>query len=241
MAPRKGSSLESPVTIRTLIQPRKLAVTNRRMWLMASFYKKRGAILVPSLVSVLTVALIAGCTGANDKKPEGRKMDRKNAVGPRSERASPNRLLCGNDYEAFRPGRLKRAILGDVQWRGNFEMACEHQGKSVSAISYGLLASDCSEGLERDANAEKDVVWAIFVDDKFVKFVEWPPSEMEEYDYEGTKASRPKAIRVGDCRCLIRAAEGKPVNIVELERAIKKETSDSLAYRPRLDCGLAAP
>jgi hypothetical protein len=122
------------------------------------------------------------------------------ALDPR--RPSATYLLEPEDYDKFRPGRPKVDVLEDVRWRGNLEMATEYKGKSASAISYGICGSPLTGGGE--------IVWAIFVGEKFEKFVRWP-----EWG-EGP-------IKVGDFGRLIRAIESDPVSIRNLEEAIKAE------------------
>lgn len=115
-------------------------------------------------------------------------------------------------------------IFEAVQWRGNLMMACECKGRSVYAASYGLLATDYSRNLERDSNAQKGTVYAIFLADKFAKFVKRPgffPSEKEEIEIEGTKASRAKPIKIGDFRWLIRYLESESVNIGDVQEEIR--------------------
>jgi hypothetical protein len=150
---------------------------------------------------------------------------------------SVNDFLYASDIEAFRPGRSMDDILEDVQWRGHFLWGCEHKGKSAYAIAYGLLAGDYSKGLERDPGAQRGAVYAMFVDDTFVKFVkrgQLLPGEKEEYEIEGTKANRAKPIKVGDFRWLIRLLESEPVNI----RHVQEEVRAKPARSSRIDWGL---
>lgn len=183
-----------------------------------------------SLLFTLLLATIAGCDSPREKKSGGERVDCRKTSGLHTELTSANDYLDASDLEKFRPGRSKNDILKDVQWRGNFLMACMNKGKNVCAIAYKLL-------FDGPSSDRGKVVWAIFVDDKFVKFVPWQKGDMEEVPYEGTMRSRPKPIKVGDCYgWLIRAVESAPVNIADLEKEVK-----SLAPPPsQIDPGLTA-
>ena len=141
--------------------------------------------------------------------------------------ASAHRLLGEADLAKFDTGKTSTEILKEIQWRGNFEMASKHNGKSVAAISYELFAADPKQN-------DGEVVWAIFVDEKFVKFVEWPEWEMETVYIDGTPASRPKPIKPGSFKRLIRAFESESINIPDL----KKKALARTAPRTRTDLGL---
>lgn len=122
-------------------------------------------------------------------------------------------LLSSGDYEKFRPGRSKADILNDVQWRGNFEQAAPYNGKSVSLISYGLFGGPLSD--------HGTGVLAVFVDDKFEKFVRCPEGNAK--------------IKVGDFSFLGRAIESDPVSILDLEKEMK-----NLEVPRQTDWGLTA-
>jgi len=148
-----------------------------------------------------------------EKSKTGRKK-KENEQPQETELLSSNYLLGPEDYEKFRPGRSKVDLLNAVQWRGNFQMATEYKGDIVSAIDYGFLGGYLSKrgyGL-----------WAIFVDDKFVKFVQWP-----EWDDDHGK--------VGDFRRLIRAVESEPASISDLDKEAKAAKVPS-----QIDPGLTA-
>jgi hypothetical protein len=126
---------------------------------------------------------------------------------------SATRLLGNDDVEKFRPGRPTDEILNDVQWRGNFEMACRREGRSTSAISYELFTDDL-------AGDGGEVVWAIFVDDKFQKFVEWPKPGMETVEKKGSRYSQFIKIKIGEFPRLVRADATKALNIPELAKQV---------------------
>lgn len=166
----------------------------------------------------LTLTSLCGCTRSGGEKAVGKGGKRDGGDRPiDAELTSANYLLTPEDYDEFRPGRPKDEILKALQWWGNFEEATEYKGKSVSAISYGLFGGPFSDrGI---------AIWAIFVDDKFEKFVRWP-----EWD------DGPLKIKIGDHRMLIRAVESEPVNIA----ALKKEMEASPAPPSETDPGLTA-
>ena len=164
---------------------------------------------------------LAGCLQNTNKRTEERRVGREDNIESDSPGVSSSELLFEEDIEKFRTGRSLDDILNDVQWRGLLIMACEHDRTKYSALTYGLLSKDYSKGLERDRNAEKDGVHAIFVDGKFLKFVNFVPAEMEAVDYKGTKWNRPRPIRVGDCGWLLKAVQGEPINVADVQKQVK--------------------
>ncbi len=75
--------------------------------------------------------------------------------------------------------------------------------------------------LKRPSKRGGEVVFAIFVDDKFVKFVKWFPAERIHVPYEGTTRSYPKPIKIGNVQWLIRAVESGAANIADLEKEFR--------------------
>jgi hypothetical protein len=141
-------------------------------------------------------------------------------------------LLRAEQSEKFQRGRSLDDILNDIGWRGNFTEAAVYDGKNVCSILYMLLP----EGAPHDERGE----WllALFVDNKFTKFVRPPepaPDEMElRYDPVLERDTPvPKPIKVGDATFLIRATESGPVNVAE----VQKEWKDN-PYKPRSDMDL---
>ena len=186
---------------------------------------------------ILTLMLASlGCAKAGDKNPGARQTrgrDKSNLSKKLSSLNSAHQGLLVADLDQFRPGRPKGDILTDVNWRGHFYMAAEHRGKTVCATIYELSPAG--------PNDKGGVwVWAIFVDDTFVKFVKEPatlPGDMETVDHRGTPWSRPKAFKAGDTRFLIRAVDGNAVTSADL----KKEVESLPAPREQhVDPGLAA-
>ena len=146
-------------------------------------------------------------------------MSDKNRLGVRAEQQSASALLSSSDYAAFAPGRSKTEILNKLNWRGNFQTATKYKGKSVTAISYGLHGGPLSSnGCE---------IWAVFIDDKFERFVKPPPG-----DPEWAKTPR---FEIGDFGYLIRATESDAVRIADLDKEIEAHPAPS-----HVDWGLTA-
>ena len=62
-----------------------------------------------------------------------------------TDASSADYMLSDEDYDVFRPGKSKDEILGGLHWRGNLEMATEHKGCIVCAISYGVFGGPFSQ------------------------------------------------------------------------------------------------
>ncbi|HEV2969135.1 MAG TPA: hypothetical protein VGY55_04035 [Pirellulales bacterium] len=169
---------------------------------------------------MLAIAFLSGCGGApSDNKAKDENLSHTDSLGGRAEPQSASALLSSADYAAFRPGRSKTEILNELDWRGNFQTATEYNGKSASAISYGVDGGPLSN------NGRE--IWAIFVDDKFEKLVEPPPGNPEW-------AKTPR-IEIGDFGYLKRATESNAVRIADLEKEIAAHPAPS-----HVDWGLTA-
>jgi hypothetical protein len=164
--------------------------------------------------------------------------------GPRAELDSANYYLTSRDLDKFLPGRAMDDVLKDVQWRGDFELAATYKGNNACSIMYFLLPRGATiphPWVAGYLQFPGEWLWAIFIDGKFAKFVKPPPplpEEVEEYydrAYE-RNMRRPRPIKVGDTRFLIRAVNSPPVNIVDLEKKI----SDTPPARSHVDPGLTA-
>lgn len=170
----------------------------------------------PPLGSAFLLIIIFSCTPgcAESGGPEARdkaRSDEERAIrgdnveeSMGNEISSADYMLSDEDFDAFRRGRSKDDILRDLQWRGNLEMATEHKGSSVHAISYGIFGGPFGN------DPRGDIIWAIFVDSKFKKFVDWP---------EWGEAK----IKVGDFGRLIQALEKEPLDIADLRKKINTE------------------
>ncbi len=162
-------------------------------------------------IALATATLtLSGCAELGGAEPDGT-TDQASANAP-----SANDLLTMADVEKFQPGRSIDDILKDINWRGNLSMACDHQGKSLAAIHYQLFVPPGSQGFDGEPVA------AIFVDDKFVKFVEPPGGEMETVDQGDLKRSRPKPVPIGHYGWLLEAVEADALDILELEKQVKE-------------------
>jgi hypothetical protein len=151
----------------------------------------------------IVLAFLVGCTKPSDELPANAHAEReKKSAKAATEPSSSDYVLSAGDVEQFRSGRPKDEILEDVHWRGNFEMGTEHDGHDVCAISFGLFGGPFGE------DPRGTIVWAVFVDDKFQKFVEWPEGNEEP-------------LKVGEFSELILALQGKPVSVSDLEKEAK--------------------
>lgn len=169
---------------------------------------------IKEILASLRWLLVAGCycafpacdSASNPSEPPaGNALKAASSKEPiMKESMSSSYLLWPPDFGKFRKGRPMDELLKDVAWRGNLEMATRHGGKDISAISYGLLGGPFS-------NSEGGtVVWALFVNRKFDKFVEWPQWN------DGR-------IRVGDFQRLVRALQGEPVDVARITGAAKPQ------------------
>jgi hypothetical protein len=124
---------------------------------------------------------------------------------------SAHGYLAIADLDKFQPGRSRSDILKDLHWRADSVEMADCKGRALCAITYGLL----SDGQQRDEC--KVFLHALFVNNKFVKFIDWLPN-VEEVPYHGTTRSISKRVRVGDCSWLSRAVEAKPMTIENLRK-----------------------
>jgi hypothetical protein len=179
--------------------------------------------------ALLACTLLSGCADPNAVQQAGGAAA---GAGGAPLRAK-NWFLDARDLEKFRAGRSKAEILNEIQWRGEFEFAGMRNGESVSAIAYKLF----SNGPDGDGEGG-EVVEAVFVGGKFVKFVKsapLPADATEEYEVDGGgKATRPKPIKVGDLRWYVPMVEAQPVNVADLEREVKANppTPSHVDYGP---------
>lgn len=182
---------------------------------MASLANESQIVLRRSLlVLVGALAYLTGCANGNGGRAMGTHMDHGKPAAIPKELASAHYYLEFSELDKFQPGRAKREILEDTEWRGDFDVAAEYKGNSVYVITYEVVA-------DRDTSDRGEFVHAVFVADKFVKFIKWLPGDMEEVPYQGTTWRRPKPIKVGDISWLARATESDPVSIDVLRREVK--------------------
>ncbi|HEY3392220.1 MAG TPA: hypothetical protein VGK58_05915 [Lacipirellulaceae bacterium] len=168
----------------------------------------------------LLLAFPSGCAEPGKKKSKAAPSDQEALAEKLRSLNSVSHYLTAADLHAFRPGRLKEDVLEDVKWRGSFHMAAEIDRQSVCAIIYELRSDD----LKLEGGVW---TWALFVDDRFSKFVVPPPAlpeDLEEVDVNGTPWSRTKPRKTGDDRFLVRAINAEPVTIDELKKEVKALT-----------------
>ena len=196
--------------------------------------------MLPSFLHLATLmfACLEGCGKVADKDLGGGQAqggDKGELAKKLSSMNSANWYLGVGDLDEFQAGRSKSALLRDVQWRGWLYMAAEYKGKTVSEIMYSLLSDDPSRHTGVSA-------YAIFVDDKFVKFVKPPPvlpgdQEIVGYSKSGAPFSRPKPLKAGDDRFLIRAMDSEAVSIADLKKELESTTPPP---KEHIDPGLTA-
>lgn len=184
------------------------------------------------------VTWTAGCADSRREQPGDGYMNSSHTRRTDADPASAHYLLSAVDLEKFQPGGTKREILEGLNWRGNFSFATEDQGTSVTAISFGLTREKYSESKDivRSADGADEVVWAVFIDDKFVKFVSPPMGEGMEIvvDDQGTPRSRPKPIKVTDYSLWLKGARSEAVNIFDLYNEVKARPPQPVHTDPEL-------
>ena len=121
--------------------------------------------------------------------------------------------LSADEAAGFRPGQKLEDCLRRVQWRGEFGQAGIIGQGSATAIAYQLFSDDPDgEGSE--------AVYAIFLDDRFVKFVRWLPPETIVVQREGGNFGRPKPIEVGNLDHLRRLVDGDAIDLDTLQEEV---------------------
>jgi hypothetical protein len=118
--------------------------------------------------------------------------------------------------DKFVPGRLMDEILRDLQWVGNFEMATEQHGKALATISFFIRPTKPVRFYTE--------VWALFVADRFVKFVDLGVEEPAH------------PIRVGTFPTLEIVAKRPSVATATIKQQIKDQEDSE----PPFDSALAA-
>ena len=126
---------------------------------------------------------------------------------------SANHYLLAADLDKFQVGRSKAELLEDLQWRGEFLMTSEHQGQSVTVIMYDVMPLH----VERTSGVS---AWAVFVDNKFAKFVDHQRLLPEDKVYVRPNDGRPKPLKAGDDRYLVRAINDDPLSKEDLIREV---------------------
>lgn len=164
----------------------------------------------------LAFLLLPGCGNSGGDKEDMKPMKTADAKTD-TPLDSANGYLAVADLDKFRTERPRFDILKDLKWRaGPVEMADCH-GKAICAITYTVLMDG--------RPAEESLIWihALFVNDKFVKFIDWLPA-----------TGVAKRVRVGDCGWLARALEAKSHSIEDL----RKEAKSTRVTPKQTDIGL---
>jgi len=168
-----------------------------------------------TVLPLIMMGMSLGCSG-EDQPPGAQPGDGGASAKGAAETLSANALLESKDLKSFRPDRAKEDILKEVQWRGNFEMSSPYKDGTATAISYSLFASIL------DDPSGTSVV-AVFIDEKFEKFVQFPGWEAVERIRDGETVRVAKPMKVGDFSWLIKAVESDPVDVAELEKEWKSD------------------
>jgi len=171
---------------------------------MASPFEKVTRVLKPAILVVVTFSSVNGC------------VDSRETVEPNSP-YSPNSYLAATDLDKFQLGRLRTDLLEDIQWRASSARAGVCNGKPVMAIDYTLI----SDGPKRHVGKS---LHAMFVDDRFEKFIRWLPGERDVVLVNGTPGPRPKRTKVGDCGWLSSAMNSDAVSVADLKDEVKMIT-----------------
>lgn len=101
----------------------------------------------------------------------------------------------------FVPGRARLDILKDIDWIGNLEVGGTVDGHKCVLIAFGVYGGPFAAGR---------LLWAVFFDDKFVKWVD--PIEFAFAD---------ESIKFGDFRPLKDAMAAKPFDVVGLKLKVE--------------------
>ena len=184
---------------------------------MTEVFGKRRSRHRPLYALAGALAVFAACAPPGGPKPNGaNQQGRRKAEGPESGWMSASNYLSANELGVFQPSRSKKNVLSDIQWRGAFLGACEHEGKSLFAIQYIVLPDETEggEGISADA---------IFIDDEFTKFVAIETGRdlgIQKEDPEGKWYSVPIPRRLDDCRWLIKHVEHSPLDVDAMRRQL---------------------
>jgi hypothetical protein len=158
-----------------------------------------------------------------EKKPETLSQSR---LGPQG--GSVTDRLDLTEMQSFRPGRSKAEILKEIHWVGNFEMATEDHGKTLAAMSFNVCVEDQVFG---------DFLWAIFVDDKFVKFVDSPAKstpvgEGKDLKFIDSPVKIKFPIPVGSFEPLLRIAGQNPISVKKFKQELEAYAEEDRKRHP---------
>lgn len=186
---------------------------------MGSFFLRFQSALPRSLLVGLILAVcLSGCARRNGGEGEGQQQlkedeQAKNTAGENFDREKKREFLMklpsATDYltfcdlEKFQPGRSASDILKDIQWRGFFRRGAVCEGQSISVIDYDLIPDNPEWHVDEWWGK---TMHAIFIEDKFVKFIDWQSTVSRKID---------------DCNWLKRAMKSKAINIEDVKKELK--------------------
>ena len=147
----------------------------------------RGPGDLPVGVTLLVVGFLCGCT------------DRDPTTNETSQTASY--VLSAEDYGTFVPGGERDEILAALHSKGNFEMSAVIDEQEVTGISFGIVSTPF--------DGPGQLLWAVFIDGKFSKFVKWPANWTKD------------PIPVGDFSRLVAAMDAEAVDIRLLDQQVR--------------------
>ena len=165
----------------------------------------------------LIFTLISGCSKPGQESSMHKIAEHTNASFS-ADLNLPGPYLSFADLVNFRSGRARREILEDLHWRGVAVEMIDCNGTEICAITYNV-DPDGPEGMHCGVT-----VHAIFVDNKFVKFIQWL-TDPEDVPLAGSGRPVLRPLKVGDCLRLTRAVEAIPVSVADLEREALSATS----------------
>lgn len=148
------------------------------------------------------IAVVAGSVRADDEPADDSKTSQDIML-------SSCDLLIKGDFKYFQAGRQKAQILDDIQWRGSFIVSTRRDDHRVTIILYNLVEQDklTPELVLNAWNEIEESVWAIFIDEKFVKFVR-PPEGLEE------------PTKIDDFSWYLQSIEFEPVDIAAMQKDV---------------------
>lgn len=137
-------------------------------------------------------------------------------AGNEASQNSASDLLLTADFPVFEKGRPIEEVQKQLHWRGTLQMATFRNGVPMVVVEYGIAG-----GLMSDQGKN---LWAIFIDNKFERFVDWP----------GSNPFIPRAA--DDFSHLFAAANAKPIDVALEEKSRLAEP----VPKKSIDYGLTA-
>lgn len=123
--------------------------------------------------------------------------------------------LSAADFPVFQKGKSIADIQQQLRWRGRLNLSARRDGVPISAVDFGIAGGFLSK--------QGKNVWAILIDDKFEKFVDWPDASPSR--------------QVDDFSYLFAAADAAPLDVAAEE---KKRLAIFVPGSDNVDPGLTA-